>query len=89
MTHYRIRSTKETLKKIFYEHLNDACFCIDSKNISDSGICDVVVIPGTEAVVKFLKDHFIFSRIEYDDLEFNETTPPYYGSEVMGNRGLL
>jgi len=89
MTHYRIRSTKETLKKIFYDQLDNVCFCIDSKNTSDSGICDVVVIPGTEAVVKILKDHFIFAKIDYDGLAYDEETPDYFYFEILGNRSLL
>ncbi len=43
MTLYRIKSIKESIKKIFANHLDHVCFCIDTANKSDIGVCDVVV----------------------------------------------
>ncbi len=71
MTHYKIRSTKESLERIFEKHLDHICFSIKNEN-EVSGICDVLVIPENYEVEKIIQNHFIHIKIGCDDMEYNE-----------------
>ncbi len=89
MFHYKIRSSKDVLQKLFRDHMLKTCFCIDSENPGDDGLCEVIIITWADEVIKILDNHFNYLKLEYSDLGYLDELPYYYRFERIGNEGLL